>query len=78
MTAKLVNCKITYHLSINLTLLKPVDEILGGRPLDSGVLAKECCAAEPLVTCYYMDLPSKIACSDSPKKEPNGKDFWGE
>ena len=52
-----------------------VDEIIKGGPVD-GELANKCCSAEPLITCYYSDLPSKIPCTGSPRKDPGGEDFW--
>mmetsp|Transcript_30031 Transcript_30031/g.46522 ORF Transcript_30031/g.46522 Transcript_30031/m.46522 type:complete len:602 (+) Transcript_30031:128-1933(+) len=57
---------------------KPVDEIMGGEAVDSGALASECCSAEPLITCYYSDWPSKIPCTDSPRNNPDQNDFWAD
>ena len=33
---------------------------------NDGVLTKQCCSPEPLITCHFRDKPSKIPCPDSP------------
>ena len=57
---------------------KSLDEIMGSELVDKGALASECCAVEPLITCHYSDLPSKISCKGSPKNDPKSPDFWDE
>ena len=39
--------------------------ILGSNKND-GILTKQCCSPEPLITCHFRDKPSKIPCPDSP------------
>lgn len=41
-----------------------------------GVLIETCCSAEPLISCYFRDKPSKFPCQDSPPIDNNGKSFW--
>jgi len=35
-----------------------------------------CCSAEPIITCYYRDKPSKIPCLDAPRITETGKAFY--
>jgi hypothetical protein len=52
-------------------------EILGeGVSIKRGSLVDHCCNAEPILTCFYSDKPSKESCKDSPKIDKNGKPFW--
>jgi len=53
---------------------KKAHEILGPVP-DDGSLSK-CCSAEPIITCYYRDKPSKIPCPDAPIRVPGSASFW--
>jgi len=41
-----------------------------------GDLIQPCCSAEPIITCHFIDKPSKIPCPDSPKIDAIGKPFW--
>ena len=43
-----------------------------------GKKAGEVCSLEPVITCHFSDKPSaEVAkCSDSPRKDKNGKLFW--
>ena len=51
-------------------------QITDGTIISDGALVNKCCAAEPIITCYYKDKPSKIPCKDSPNIDKNGKSFW--
>lgn len=42
----------------------------------SGYLTQACCAAEPLVSCFYRDKPSIIPCQDSPNLDEGKPSFW--
>ena len=35
-----------------------------------------CCSAEPIITCYFRDKPSKVPCPDSPLIDKGGVPFW--
>lgn len=35
-----------------------------------------CCSAEPLVTCWFRDKPSKIPCLESPNLDKGRPSFW--
>ena len=35
-----------------------------------------CCSAEPLISCFYRDKPSKIRCDDSPNIDKGRAPFW--
>ena len=37
---------------------------------------KDCCLAEPTITCHYKDKPSIIQCPDAPTIDADGKSFW--
>ncbi len=39
-------------------------------------IPKDCCEAEPTVTCHYSDKPSKIPCKDSPPIDEGGRSWW--
>ena len=39
-------------------------------------IAEGCCSIEPLISCHYMDKPSKIPCKDSPAIDKNGRSWW--
>ena len=41
-----------------------------------GAQASSCCVTEPVVTCHFMDKPSKIPCRDSPAIDAHGRSFW--
>lgn len=60
---------------------KEVHEIIDGNSGNSesnadGLLVGQCCSAEPQITCYYADKPSKVPCNDSPTIDRNGKNFY--
>jgi hypothetical protein len=35
-----------------------------------------CCSAEPIITCYFRDKPSKVPCPDSPSIDKGAAPFW--
>jgi hypothetical protein len=37
---------------------------------------RDCCVAEPIVSCYYRDKPSKVPCKDSPPIDKGGSSWW--
>jgi len=39
-------------------------------------IPKDCCEAEPIVTCHYRDKPSKIPCKDSPPIDNGARSWW--
>ena len=56
---------------------KTGSDILGdGTTVEHGSLVEPCCSAEPIITCFYKDKPSKIPCNDSPPIDKNGRPFW--
>jgi hypothetical protein len=54
---------------------KDLHEISGGNS-EFGVLSNHCCSAQPIITCFYQDKPSKIPCPDSPFIDKKGKSWW--
>ena len=54
---------------------KDLHVILGGNS-KFGVVSNHCCSAEPIITCFYQDKPSKIPCPDSPFIDKKGKSWW--
>ena len=44
--------------------------------IDSDELRNVCCAAEPLVECFFSDKPSVIPCGDKPPIDKGKPDFW--
>lgn len=54
---------------------KEANEIVSGTKI-KGNLIGSCCSAEPLITCFYRDKPSKIPCRQSPPKDKKGASFW--
>jgi len=48
----------------------------GGAVVTELPLVEPCCLAEPEITCYYSDKPSKTTCNGSPTIDKGGKPFW--
>lgn len=39
-------------------------------------ISKSCCAADPIITCFYRDKPSITSCKDSPPIDKGAKSWW--
>ena len=44
--------------------------------VESGSLLAPCCAADPIIECFYRDKPSIKSCKDSPPLDTGKKSFW--
>ena len=73
--------KLKFFKQMGMWFLNPICEGTGlqEEQKKAGMIElyqSSCCAAEPLVTCFYKDKPSIAPCNDSPQIDKKGKPFW--
>lgn len=66
--------KVAYMKQMGMWYLN--DKCVGKKAASLGDINNACCAAEPIVECFYQDKASIIPCTDSPKKDKGSSSFW--